>query len=88
MIALGLRGGVSGRSKEEWPGTSEGVWQEEEREMKKKEPLSILSLSLALGPSMAFKLRGTYRRAVFALSKTGQGELRGFPKNEILIIHH
>lgn len=81
MIALELRGGISG-SKEEWPGTSEGVWQEEEREMKKKEPLSTLSLSLALGPSTAFKLRGTYRRAVFALSKTGQGELRHWLSQE------
>lgn len=50
MIALELRGGISG-SKEEWPRTSEGLWQEEEREMKKKEPLSTLSLSLALGPA-------------------------------------
>lgn len=82
MIALELRGGVSGRSKEEWPGTSEGLWQEEEREMKKKEPLSTLSFSLALCPSMAFKLRGTYRRAVFALSKTGQGELRHWLSQE------
>lgn len=38
MITLELRGGVSG-SKEEWPGPSEGLWQEEEWEMNKKEPL-------------------------------------------------
>lgn len=71
-----------GKVRRDGGGASEGLWQEEEREMNKQEPLSTLSLSLALCPSMAFKLRSTYRRAAFALSKTGQGELHHWLSKE------
>ena len=61
---------------------SEGLGQEEERKMNKKGLLSTLSLSLALCPSTAFKLRSTYTRVAFALSKTGQGELHQWLSQE------